>query len=259
MPTAEASPSSGSALPAWWPWVAGAALAAALGIGLTLLLRRQRAEEEEEVPQIERPLAASMAPSPSPPAALSDPVRRPAAQPRPAPAAPPPPQEEAAEEETQGPISCAIEARQLSITLTAATLSYRLTLTNIGDAPLTGVAIAGDMIAAHASLTREQQMAHDYSPLSPQHQIASLRPGESAQVTGELRLPLNRILPIRRGQAAFFVPLARLRVEAEQGSKEKLVRTALVGQRASRPGAGLQPFRLDLGPRIYREVTQKIF
>jgi len=35
--------------------------------------------------------------------------------------------------------------------------------------------------------------------------------------------------------------------------------TALVGQRSREPGAGLQPFRLDLGPRIYREVTQRIF
>ena len=40
---------------------------------------------------------------------------------------------------------------------------------------------------------------------------------------------------------------------------EAVVRTALVGQRSPRPGAGLQPFRLDMGPRIYREVTQRIF
>ncbi|MBS1240136.1 MAG: hypothetical protein H6R45_842, partial [Proteobacteria bacterium] len=64
---------------------------------------------------------------------------------------------------------------------------------------------------------------------------------------------------IRKGSAAIFVPLARLRVETAEGGNGALMRTALVGQRSPRPGAGLQPFRLDLGPRIYREVTQKIF
>lgn len=162
-------------------------------------------------------------------------------------------------QEQEETLSLAIEARQLSISLMAATLSYRITLTNSGKAPVRGIAIAGDMISAHSSRSTEEQMATSSSALAPCHDIADIPAGKSVQVMGEFRLPLPMIQPIRRGDLALFVPLARLRVEAAQGTEGAIVKTALIGQRSPRPGAGLQPFRLDLGPRVYREVTQKIF
>jgi hypothetical protein len=147
----------------------------------------------------------------------------------------------------------------MTISLGAATLSYRITLTNTGSAPLGGVDIAGDMVSAHASLALDDQLATANSTLAPQHRIERIKPGESVQVTGELRLPFQAMRTIRKGSANMFVPLARLRVETAEGGNGALIRTALVGQRAAEPGGRLQPFRLDLGPRIYREVTQKIF
>ncbi|HEX7711928.1 MAG TPA: hypothetical protein VF418_13430, partial [Sphingomonadaceae bacterium] len=156
-------------------------------------------------------------------------------------------------------LSLALEARQLSLTLTSAALAYRVTLTNNGALPLTGVTVAGDMISAHASLPENEQLATAGSELQPCHEIARLGVGESTQITGEFRLPFTRIRPIRKGKAALFVPLARLRVDAAQGADGAVLLTALVGQRSREPGAGLQPFRLDFGPRIYREVTQRVF
>lgn len=229
-------------LPAWWPLAAGgAALAAILG-ALTFLLLRWRQRRAEEAPEIERPVV------------VERPVVAPQAAPPPPP--PPPPPEE---DDAHGPLSIAVEAREMTISFGAATLSYRITLTNTGSAPLGHVAISGDMISAHASLTLEDQIANTESVLAPAHEIERIKPGESVQVTGEFRLPVQSIRAIRKGNAALFVPLARLRVQAGEGGNGALIRTALVGQRAANPGAGLQPFRLDLGPRIYREVTQKIF
>jgi len=147
----------------------------------------------------------------------------------------------------------------MAITLTAATLSYRVTLTNMSKEVMEGVTVMGDMISAHASLPEDQQLATGDSELVTKHVIERLRPGESTQVTGEFRLNFPAIRPIRIGGALMFVPLARLRVETASRTMATMVRTALVGQRSLRPGAGLQPFRLDLGPRIYREVTQRIF
>src|SRR5690606_18576273 len=78
-------------------------------------------------------------------------------------------------------------------------------------------------------------------------------------VSGDFALPLPMIRPIRNGDAALFVPLARLRVIAGGEHAEVIVQTSVVGQRSQHPGGGLQPFRLDLGPRIYSELAQRAF
>lgn len=241
------SSDDGSVLPAWWPWAAGgAALLAILG-GLAFLLLRWRKERAAEEPAVERPRLTR-------PVAEQPPAPPLAKAPSPPPSAPTP-----APQGEPGTLSIAVEARQMTISLGAATLAYRITLTNTGPAVLGGVAIAGDMVSAHASLALEDQLATTESTLVPQHRIERIRPGESVQVTGELRLPFQAMRTIRRGNVNMLVPLARLRVETAEGGSGALIRTALVGQRAAEPGGRLQPFRLDLGPRIYREVTQKIF
>jgi len=241
-------------IPKWLPAaLAGAALVIILSVAAWYRLRRRKTSQFF-APTLERPHVqpnAGAAPKARPPASpgMTEP-------PAPTFGTIEPDEPLVEEEET---LSLAIEARQLSISLMAATLSYRITLTNSGKAPVRGVAIAGDMISAHASRSTEEQMATASSELARCHDIADIPAGKSVQVVGEFRLPLPMIQPIRRGDLALFVPLARLRVEATQGADGAIVKTALIGQRSPRPGAGLQPFRLDLGPRVYREVTQKIF
>lgn len=165
------------------------------------------------------------------------------------------------EEDTtaSAPLGIAIEARQLSISLAAATLSYRITLSNQGDTPITGLAISGDLVSAHASLGRDEQFASAASQLAELHKVGRLKVEGSAQVTGEFRIPLSAIKPIRKDEMVLFVPLVRLRLDGGGGLSSPEFRTLLIGQRPARPGGGLQPFRLDLGPRIYKDVTQRIF
>ena len=241
-------------IPKWLPAaLAAAILLVILAIGAWYRLRPRKVAEFI-TPPVQRP---NVVPNAGLPARPHPPVA-PGSQEPPAPtfgaAEPEEPQPE--EEEA---LSLAIEARRLSISLMAATLDYRITLTNSGNTEVRGVAIAGDMISAHASRGQDDQMASATSALTRCHDIANIPAGRSVQVVGEFRLPLPMIQPIRRGDLALFVPLARLRVEAAQGTAGTIVKTALIGQRSPRPGAGLQPFRLDLGPRVYREVTQKIF
>jgi hypothetical protein len=231
----------------WWPYLSAGVLLGFLLAGMAGLVfwRRRRVESPLAVPEIERPLVPGRDLGPKP---------KPRSGQLPLPLAPtvaPPPEGDA--------ISLALEARQLSLTLTSAALAYRVTLTNNGPQRLTGIRVAGDMVSAHASLPREQQMANAASALDMCHELAGLAPGETAQVTGEFRLPFALMRPIRKGKAVMFVPLARLKVEAANTGNNAVFLTALVGQRSREPGAGLQPFRLDHGPRIYREVTQKIF
>lgn len=136
-----------------------------------------------------------------------------------------------------------------------ATLAYKLEITNIGASALTSLVVGADMISAHASLTREQQLSGPARGSGKPQRIERLEPGESQVVSGEFRLPFGQIVPIRQGNAALLLPLARIRLEAD--GTIPLVRTFAVGQ----PGAGnaLQPFRLDLGPRVYPTLAQQAF
>ena len=230
-----------------WPWLAGGA--ALLALAFAGLWWRSRSKPQpllEFVP----PVVPAPAPAPAPPTKQQ---AQPAAAARPAQV--PEPQLSAA---LPG-LGIALEARRMSASLMATTLSYTLTLTNNGPETLSALAVEGDMIAAHASLPPEQQIASDHQRLELRHALVTLAPGESAEFTGDFRLPLTALNPIRAGDAAFFVPLARLRVEASTTAGKPLVQvqTYVVGETGDAPGAGLRPFRLDLGPRTYSRISQR--
>ncbi len=161
-------------------------------------------------------------------------------------------------------LALVLQATRMSATLVNTTLSYRLSITNNGPETLRDVIVAGDMIAAHASRPVEQLLGAGGAALPELHRIAGLAPGESVVLGGDIRLPLVSITPIRSGNAALFVPLARLRARgvATGGATIEGGGTFLVGQ----PGAAaagarsgrLQPFRLDLGPRNYSRLGQQL-
>ncbi|MFN5245514.1 MAG: hypothetical protein ACK5B7_13970, partial [Novosphingobium sp.] len=191
------------------------------------------------------------------PAARPEPP--PKAKPEPAPAAAPAPSPEPAPVAQAEGLSISLEARRLDASLMATTLSYQLRLTNHGTAPLSALAIEGDMVAAHSSLPVEQQIASPEQKLELRHALVELAPGASAEFKGEMRLPLTAITPIRAGNAAYFVPLARLRVAAAVTADESLIlaQTFVIGELPDQPGGALRPLRLDLGPRTFGKLGQR--
>ena len=235
-----------AAAPGWyWPWIAGAAALLAAVFAL-LWWRRRRVPAPTEI-TFERPIVPA---------------------PRPVPAPAQPPVAAANLRSLPDPhlslglpagIGMTLEARRMSASLMATTLSYVVTLTNTGTEPLSALAVEGDMVSAHASLPPEAQIAGDGQRLELRHALVALAPGESAEFTGDFRLPLSAVTPIRAGEAAYFVPLARLRVEASTAAGQSLVQvqTYVVGEMPEVQGAALRPFRLDLGPRTYSRIGQR--
>ena len=152
------------------------------------------------------------------------------------------------------PFLIALEPVRLSVSLVNATLHYELSVTNRSAEPLPPVALAADMIGAHASLSDDNQLARDGTGLELRHELPALGPGETARAKGELRLPLASVTPIRNGEATLLVPLVRLRAESGPWSAR---RAMVVGESPRAPGGRLRPFRLDTGPRIFGEVSQR--
>ena len=271
--------------PGIWPLLAG--IAFLIGVGITLLLQNGLRRRRERVVQADGPTIANDAPlhtassrttairpvetapghAGSPP-----PVPEPVldlltvmASPEPLPAEP---SSQAAQQTAASrpaldlhvnPLDVVLAARRMSATLMNVVLNYELIVSNQGREPIGPVTVGGDMIGAHASLPDRAQLELSGQAIIPLHRLASLAPGESITLSGEFKLPLAAITPIRSGNAALFIPLARFRVEAARAGAPPLVANSafVIGEDQDRPGAALKPFRLDLGPRLYSRIGQR--
>ncbi|WP_225204817.1 hypothetical protein [Novosphingobium huizhouense] len=204
------------------------------------------------------PAAEPVEPLPAPsPEATAAPAPAPTSAPVPAPSSPPRPRADASRE--SDPLVLVLQAKRLSATLVNTTLAYRIVALNRGREPLEDIAIGGDMIAAHASRSVEEQLGLVGPELPPIHRIDRLEPGGEVVLEGEMKLPLAAVMPIRHAEQALFVPLARLDAwaSATDGRAVRARAAWLVGQEAKPAAARLQPFRLDLGPRIWADLGQR--
>jgi hypothetical protein len=231
----------------WWLWllIAGA-LAVLAGLGWLALRRRSPAEHAVAVADFVRPIVPA-APAPQP--ASAEPAAPASVAAPPAAAVPP---------AAIGPLALSLQVTRMSATLVNAALSYRLAVTNTGPSALHEIGIAGDMIAAHASVPNQEMLGGSGTALPGLHKLGRLEPGESVVLSGEIRLPLAAITPIRRGDAQLFVPLARFAATASREDGQRVTERSafLIGQEPE-ARAKLQPFRLDLGPRLYSQVGQR--
>ena len=153
-----------------------------------------------------------------------------------------------------GSLAIAAEAVKLTRSFAFITLQYRLTLTNDGDAPITGVAIGADMVSANARTPMEQQVAMADTAIAIRHTVADIAPGQTLTVDGQAQLPLAQVEPIRQGRHPVLVPLMRVRVE--RAGEDAVVKTLIIGQGAP-GGERLQPFSLNDGLRSYQPIAQR--
>lgn len=156
---------------------------------------------------------------------------------------------------TGAPLLIEAKAIKLARSMMFASLSYEIAVTNRTGKPIENLRFGGDVVTAHARIPAEQQLADPAMPLAPMKDIARLDPGETAQLKGDLRLPVKDIRPIPHGSAVVYVPLLRVRAEAE--GFDPVARTFVVGLLPSGVGQKLQPFRLDEMPQVYSAVGQR--
>lgn len=219
---------------AWWTWLLAALVGVAAFAG-GLWFMRNRQYSPANVPTIEPPLARRQPPP------ASEPHADVPEAPNPSTAVP-----------DGHPLVIDAAPVKLSRSMRFASLAYRVTLKNRGKAALSDIVIGSDITTAHGSLASDQQLADATRELPETGRIGSIKPGEEIELSGEVQLPLGEIRTIRQGNAYLYVPLLRVRAQANGG--EATARTFIVGTLPNDQAQKLQPFRLDEMPQTYRNI-----
>jgi hypothetical protein len=216
-----------------------------LGLAAFLLLRRRRtivsSEEEAEIsPEPDVPASVPLT-SPLPTAAAETPTERFKHQ-------------TASSVVEPFTIATGFTAQAVRLSLVYATVQYELDVANDGLTELPELQVRADLSSAHASLGTREQLAPDPEQMEAKHTLAALAPGETVKLKGEVRVPLQQVVPLAKGNARFFVPLVRFAILAQDGTAVRRVFT--LGPRD--PGSGaITSVRLDAGPRNLRELDAR--
>ncbi|HEX8240412.1 MAG TPA: hypothetical protein VF574_11800 [Allosphingosinicella sp.] len=223
-----------------WLWpAAGGALLLALAAAFLLRRRRSKAERERARDSAREEiggalLAATPAPAPEPRAAAD---------------APPAPRPW---------IELDIAPDRAAATDSEAYVHYALTLTNRGDAEARNIRIDPRLFNAGAEgemMAFFQGPIHDQSG-SPQ---VTIPPGGTLRLNGQVGMPKAELREIELAGRRIFVPMVAINVAYDWsgGGTGRTSRSWLVGREAEVPTEKMGPFRLDLGPRIYRSVGRR--
>jgi MYXO-CTERM domain-containing protein len=236
-----------------WLWIVGAALALAAVAGAFWWRMRRRPQDAE--PEAEPVAAPDDRPAPPAPAA---PVA-------PAPAVPPAPQPVAPAPAIDRPwIDMDLFVAQARFSLMGVTIAYRLTLHNRGSAAARDVMVRG--IVGNAGAQQQALLEAFFSGADglPLHSAVGIAPGETVQLTGDLRLPPDRIVPVTMGERQLLIPIAAFDAGYRWGAEEdepagqgRTARAFIVGQEQEPPADRLAPLRLDQGPRQYRRPAAR--
>ena len=255
-PAAPTAPTTEDASPLSWPWIVGGALALAV-LAAAFLRRRRRltatplAEPASEPAPVATPEAPAAPPSPV------DTVRV-------TPAAPATARTPAPQASDRPWLAMDLIVSQARYSLMGVTISYSLILHNRGDRPARDVLVRGLLGnggAQQQALLNGFFTGDDGLPL---HSAVSIASGETLQLTGELRLPPDQIVPVTMGQRSLLIPLAAFDAAYRWGPQDgdpveqgRTARAFIVGQEQEPPAERLAPLRLDQGPRQYRRPAAR--
>lgn len=222
-----------------WLWPALGGAVALLLIGLALARRRRSLAYEAPGP--------AQRDVPPPPA--------PAPRPVPAPAPVPASAGGAVTTDLRPWLEIEFKPERLVTTGAEATLHFELLVKNVGKSPARGVRIQARMFNPSAS--QQQEIAAFFAaPMVGEGEALAVPPQLAARFKSSVTLPREHLRPVEIGGRALFIPTVAINMSYEfgNGRRGQTSRSYVVGTERAEQAEKMGPFRLDLGPRIYRQV-----
>jgi hypothetical protein len=257
-PTAEpaaAEPASG------FPWLYLGLGALALLLGFIAYRKlRGRGEEvyEGAEPVEECPAPAPVMGAPAPrPARAPSPTPEAALAPAPAPAAP---VSDIVGIHIRPWLELEFKPDRAAATATEATVQYELTIRNTGNRAARNVRIEARMFNAGAQ--QEQEIGAFFAePVRERTPPAlpELGPRSEVKLRSSIVMPKENVREITVQGRRLFIPTVAFNVVYDWGENRsgQTSTSYVVGREAEAPSERMGPFRLDLGPRLYRSVGQR--
>lgn len=173
------------------------------------------------------------------------------------PARQPVPQPEPSKLDESSLLETNFTAKHASSTLMNAVVGYQIDIRNLAKGPIQNLKISGAMIQADHNVVDNAAASQGLLL----EELENLSAGKSETVSGEIRLPLNSFSPIIFQSQKLMVPLVLLRFDYDDQDGIPQVQTAnfLIGTEHNPPQAKMAPFRLDQGPKNYRNVSHRSF
>lgn len=145
---------------------------------------------------------------------------------------------------------------------TQASVQFDVTVTNSGGAPARNVLVEGVMINAGAEQDVELARFFD-TPVGVGERIDSIPPMGSVSLKSAVSLPLDQVRAYDVGGRKLFVPMIAFNALYEwsggtgQSSASFLLGRSGSGEAERDGGSRMAPLRLDLGPRLFRDLDAR--
>jgi hypothetical protein len=147
------------------------------------------------------------------------------------------------------PLRCVLDDERL-------TVEFEMELFNSGSAPARGVLVEASLF--NAGPTQEQEIGNFFAnPVAQGERIAAIQPLKRIGFKTQIVVPREQVRGFELGGRQVFVPLIAFNALYGWGSSEGQTSAAYMLGRDTK-GEKMAPFRLDLGPRIFRAVGNRL-
>lgn len=243
-----------------WPWLLAAI---ALGAAGAFLFWRSRSREAFAGPQFDVFSAPEPAPAPPPqpgapqPAAAPPSARAPQTAPAPTSKRPPPAIPGGVVSTGLRPsIEIALQPLRCIVDETRVTFEFEIDLFNAGNAPARGVLVEASMF--NAGPTQEKDLGAFFArPEGEGERIAAIPPLQRMTLRSQVVAPRDTVQVLEIGERQVCIPLIAFNALYRWSAGEGQTSAAYLLGRDMK-GKKMAPFRLDLGPRVFRAVGARL-
>jgi hypothetical protein len=140
------------------------------------------------------------------------------------------------------------------VTEDAVMLQFDVVISNVGSAPARDVLVEGRLFTAHVGQDREIGEFFK-NPTVEGDRMASIAPLGRISLKSVARLPLDQVHQFEAKGRRLFVPLVGFNILYRSGAGEGQASASFLVGRGNEEDEKLAPFRIDLGPRIFRGLS----